>query len=817
MPRLSHPAVALATLLAAGTTTAARVPSARAQPRPAAPFQGATPASWIAPPTVPGDSFVVFHARRPVDLPARPARFVVHVSADNRYRLFVNGDEVSSGPQRSDVPHWRYETVDLAPHLRAGRNVVAALVWNWGAARPVAQHSHRTGFLLQGDGPAEAALVNTGPGWKLRVDSAYAPLPVPFDQVGGYYAAAPGERVDGARVPWGWERPDFRDDDWYTIPAGDRTAVLGRLRLRARPGDGGTGEVDGWQLEARDIPAMDEVVQRLARVRRTAGLPGNAPAGDAFLRGVGDLVVPARTRATLLLDQGHTTNAYPVLETSGGAGGTVTLTYAEALVDARGQKGHRDSVEGRTIRGVRDLFRPFGERRRFRTLYWRSFRYVQLEVETGAEPLRVHDFHGLFTAYPFRARGRFASDAPWLDSVWAMNWNGARLGAFETYMDTPYYEQLQYVGDTRIQALISLYVAGDEQLMRRALRQFDDSRIPDGLTQSRYPSALAQLIPPFALIHVAMVHDFYMHRDDVAFVTRMLPGVRTVLDWYGRHVDSTGMLGPMPYWNYLDWAGGWRLGVAPGADEGHSVAIGFLYAYALRRAAEMEEGVGTPGAGAAYRARADAVVGVARARAWDPARGLFRDRPASDPADSATFSQQTNVLAILAGAVPAAEQRAVMRRVLRDSTLTQATYYFGWYVFEALRRAGLGAQYVDRLAPWRGMLALGLTSTPENPEPTRSDTHAWSAHPNYGLLATVLGVRPASPGFRTVLVAPGLGPLRRAEGRVPHPAGNIEVALARAGARGVRATVTLPPGVTGTFAWNGRRVPLRPGRQVLTL
>jgi len=89
-------------------------------------------------------------------------------------------------------------------------------------------------------------------------------------------------------------------------------------------------------------------------------------------------------------------------------------------------------------------------------------------------------------------------------------------------------------------------------------------------------------------------------------------------------------------------------------------------------------------------------------------------------------------------------------------------------VFEALRKVGLGDRYIERLAPWRGMLALGLTSAPEKPEPTRSDTHAWSAHPNYGMLATVLGVRPSAPGFRTVLVAPSLGPLRTALGRVPH-------------------------------------------------
>src|SRR5256885_6721934 len=170
-------------------------------------FDGAPPANWIAPAKVPGDSFTVFHVRRSFVLEKAPARFVVHVSADNRYRLYVNGVQVSSGPQRSDLMHWRYETVDLAPRLRAGRNVIAALVWNWGAARPVAQHSYRTGFLLQGDGAAEAALVNTGPGWKLLRDTAYAPVVITSATVGGYYAAAPGDSVDGQRYPWGRERP----------------------------------------------------------------------------------------------------------------------------------------------------------------------------------------------------------------------------------------------------------------------------------------------------------------------------------------------------------------------------------------------------------------------------------------------------------------------------------------------------------------------------------------------------------------------------------------------------------------------------------
>ena len=256
----------------------------------------------------------------------------------------------------------------------------------------------------------------------------------------------------------------------------------------------------------------------------------------------------------LLLDQSHTTNAYPVLETSGGARSIVRLTYAEALVDSAGHKGNRNEIEGRTVRGVHDVFLPDGgARRRFQTLYWRSFRYIQLDVTTADEPLRVHDLHGIFTAYPFAERARFASDLPWLADMWRMNWNGARIGAFETYMDTPYWEQLQYVGDTRIQGLISLYVAGDDRLLRQAIEHFDLSRIPEGLTASRYPSALTQIIPPFSLIYVAMVHDYMLHRNDPRSSAARLAGVRGILDWFGRHIDTTGMLGPMPHWNYVDW------------------------------------------------------------------------------------------------------------------------------------------------------------------------------------------------------------------------------------------------------------------------
>ena len=790
-------AVALYGIVCGGGPADAQLPAPQV-------FAGAPVALWIFPPGATGQEFGVFHFRRLFALDVKPSTFVVHVSADNRYRLFVNGDEVSSGPQRSDLMHWRYETVDLAPHLRAGRNVLAALVWNWGPERPVAQFSRQSAFLLQGQSPREA-VVNSGPEWKVLRNDGYAPIAVMGNTVGGYYASPPGEALDARRYPWGWTQPDFREDGWVAAAAGEGPRAR-RTQIRA---SNPFGEAGGWQLVPRSIPPMEQSPVRFATVRRSEGIV-SADAG--FLRGTRDLLVPARTRAVLLLDQAHLTNAFTVMETSGGAGSTMTLTYAEALKDANGNKKNRNEVEGKTIAGVRDEFRlDGGKRRRFQTLWFRTYRYVQLEIQTGDEAVEIHDLHGIFVGYPFTLAARFESDLPWLADMWAINWRGARLCAWETYFDTPYYEQLQYVGDTRIQALITLYMSDDDRLVRQAIEHFDLSRIPDGITASRYPSDLGQYIPTFSPIWIAMVHDYWMHRDDPEYVRGFLPGIRSVIGWFERRVDATGMLGPIAWWPFVDWADGWERGVPPGGADGHSTVISLQFVYALERAAELEDALGVPGLADHYRSLALAVRDAVRSRTWNASRGLFRDTPERD-----AYSQQTNVMAVLTGTVAPGDQSAVMERVLSDASLTRSTYYFSYYQLEALVKAGLGERYVDQLAPWRGMLDLGLTTVPETPEPTRSDSHAWSAHPNYGLLATVLGVRPAAPGFKRVRIAPHLGPLQRAEGRVPHPLGPIVVRLARVRGGGLRADVTLPEGLAGVLVWGGKETALRPGRQELS-
>ena len=177
---------------------------------------------------------------------------------------------------------------------------------------------------------------------------------------------------------------------------------------------------------------------------------------------------------------------------------------------------------------------------------------------------------------PSTAKAAIAGDIPELDGLWTTGWRTARLCAHETYMDAPYWEQLQYVGDTRIQALISYVMTGDSRLARQAILNLDDSRVPEGITQSRYPSAVPQFIPPFSLLWVGMLHDYWMYVDDEPLVKETLPHTRTVLDWFAAQQRPDGLLGRMGWWEFGDWtadyplrraaAGSrWRIGVPDAA------------------------------------------------------------------------------------------------------------------------------------------------------------------------------------------------------------------------------------------------------------
>jgi alpha-L-rhamnosidase len=756
------------------------------------------PSQWISHPEGPQRDYGVFHFRKTFNIAAVPKSFLIHVSADNRYRLFVNGKAVAAGPARGDLYNWYYETIDIAPYLKTGGNVIAAKVWNMGIHAPVAQVSNQTALVVQGDTRAEY-VVNTDKSWKVYRDKAYTPCSTDNGpRLRAYMVIGPGDRVEGSLYPWGWEALDYNDNNW---------AQAGSV---SSPAPFGKGTDNLWTLVPRNIPQMEETKQRIVNVSRIEGM---ANAGS-FLSGKTSLTIPANKKVSILLDQTFNTIAYPELVLSKGKAASVKMTYAEALVDENGQKQNRGQVEKMHILGNYDIFiADGGEKRLFRPLWMRTYRYVQLDIVTKDQPLVIEDLYGMYTGYPFKENAKFSSSDPTLKKLWDVGWRTARLCAGETYYDCPYYEQLQYEADTRIQALISLYVSGDDRLARKAMLDFYHSMVPEGLTQGRYPSNRLQVIPPFSLWWVSMVYDYSMHRDDKAFSAQFLTGISSVLTWYEKHLDpEKGILGPMPWWNFVDYTDVFENGVPDGAENGNSAVITLQYVYTLQQAAKIFEYHGKTQQAAVYRDLASKIGKRTYELCYDKSKGLMANTP-----EMAAYSQHASIMGVLTDAVPKAAQQDLMKRVISDTTLGPATFYYRFYLNQALKAANMADLYYSQLTPWRDMLKKGLTTFAEKPEPARSDCHAWSASPNYDFLATICGIMPGEAGFSSVLIKPALGELTYANGTIPHPLGTIQVELKRSGKRGLSAKISLPGTLKGVLVWNGKNVPLASGEQEIKL
>jgi alpha-L-rhamnosidase len=568
-------------------------------------------------------------------------------------------------------------------------------------------------------------------------------------------------------------------------------------------------------LVPSSLPQMEQTIQRLQTTRETTGI--QVPA--SFPAAANSFIVPANTKATLLLDNGFLTNAYITLKFSEGRDAALSIKYAEALfqsANASGSakiagKGNRNDVAGKVFLGRKDSLISDGTLHQiFNSLYWRTYRYVLLTLETKEDPLLIEDIYGTFTGYPFALNANFKSDQEDLSKILEIGWRTARLCAMETYMDCPYYEQLQYIGDTRIQALVSLYNSGDDRLMRSALNQMDHSRIAEGLTLSRHPSASPQIIPTFSLWYIGMLHDYWMYRPDSQFVKEKLPGMRQVLEFFEKYQQPDGSLQHVPYWNFTDWVlkkTGWGTGVAPEGNSGNSSILDLQLLLAYQTAAELENCLGMKAYAQRYDQKARQLTKTIYRQYWDETKGLY-----ADTQEKTSFSQHANSLAILAGMISGAKASILAKRILADEELAPASIYFKYYLHRALIKADLGNDYLTWLDKWLENIRLGMTTWAETQDinTARSDCHAWGSSPNIELYRTVLGIDTDAPGFAKVKIEPHLGTLQKAGGEVPHPQGKIVVNYEFNKGKWT-IDIHLPGNLAGTLIWNKHRFALKAG------
>ena len=566
------------------------------------------------------------------------------------------------------------------------------------------------GFMVAGHVGEERMELTDG--WLVTRDLGRRPIPWHKAwQSATRIPAPPMDEVDFRRCQSDWQGVQTPQGDWIA------PVVLGKAEFSdAYQTDPDTP----WNLMKRPLKQMRETFTPIATI---LSAPKSFSLEDGRL--VGSCLAG---KHTILLDLGRN-QTFMVSFSGNGADGSCRIAYSETLFDEQGSKvlGPPGTVG---VRGYGDVLHFAKEPWRYNSFWYRTGRFVELSFDLDT-PMAEIRLELAFVTYSFGAPREYRSpNDPVLEKIYQTARHTLDCCSHEHFEDCPYYEQLQYAGDSRIEALASYAVYGNDDLGRHVLRCIAVSQGSDGLTQSRYPSVFRQVIPEYSLIWALMLHDHFAVFGDKELVRELLPKVEYMLDAFERARLPGGLIGPLSGWHYTDWVAGWPTGCSDRGENVPECILNLFYAEATARTTDLEMANGNLRMAEMLRSRSEKTLKAVNEQCYDASRRRYIDAPGHPD----WLSLHANVLAVLFGAVPESERPDFLREVCADSSLKQMTLYFSFYLLAAVHKYGTAQEMREQYAPWERMLSNGCTTFPEKNGPSRSECHAWSCAPAWFLL-----------------------------------------------------------------------------------
>ncbi|MBR5445516.1 MAG: alpha-L-rhamnosidase N-terminal domain-containing protein, partial [Clostridia bacterium] len=470
---------------------------------------------WITCPGAQYSETKLYWFRRTLTLPSVPEKAVLHISAEARYKLFVNGERVCFGPCRTSAEEKYYDTIDIAPWLKEGENELFCAVLQ--LSEPSDMTASRVLFAIRRTGNLALAAKLTctfadGTESVIITDENWDVCPSPAS---AFPLRRPDMIVCTLEETFAEGAPDWQ-----------KASVLARVDC-AREKPFLYGITNDLFLTPRPIPMLYQ----------TDVTPRDAD---------GKAVLPDED-GYIIMDE--MTFGFPRFVFTGT--GTVTIRYAESFGDGAAKGDRLDRSLG--ITGCTDVVSVDGETV-FEPFWFRTCRIIRVEAEGD---VTLADYSFTETGYPLEvpADCNFGSDTD--NALWKISVATLKRCMIESYEDCPFYEQLQYDMDTSMQMIFNYQLTNDDRLARKAIHDFRLSQRADGLMNSRYPSTEIQYIPTFCFYYIFMLAEHYKRFGDKALIRENLRAMDGVLEWFDGYVEDCGLLRNTMYWDFVDWSAPW--------------------------------------------------------------------------------------------------------------------------------------------------------------------------------------------------------------------------------------------------------------------
>jgi len=715
--------------------------------------------------------------RKTIELSKQPDKAEMRISADSRYKLYVNGKLAEAGPSKGDRQVWFMDEVNLLPYLKLGENVLAVIVLRYPLIHNKGNHGiFRTeypGLFVQGritDVSGRGYDINADESWFGRKDDGFAIV----SESDGFAPLQIYEDCKGSAWKQGWMMPGYDLQNWQSAEA------YGYMSRAVSPGN----------LLPRTIPYLYRKQRRFEKIVTVRKAEACAGKWEAMLKGNASITIPAHTTEVVELTSGEEMTGYLHLFLEGGRQAQIKLLQSEAYVYDEKKNGLslkkcRDDWEEGHLEGFTDTYRVGGygteaEPECYEPFWFRTFRFIRMEVTTGEAPLVVRDFYYTETGYPLQVRTKVESSDESHDPIWEISERTLRRCMHETYEDCPFYEQLQYAMDSRAQILYTYSVAADDRLARKCMDDFRRSQRYDGLLNCSYPNYGPNVIPGFSIYYIMMLYDHMMYFGDKELIAEHMPTVERILWFFQKNLDENGYVkqtgglnnGKERFWSFIDWTPEWDAtnGVPDAIQNGPITMESLLFIMGLQHGAKLAAYLGRKQQEADYLQLADEVKEALLDRCMGQ-KGMLTDGPGLEK-----YSQQVQVFAVLTDVVDRETGRACLEEtILHKDNYPQCSVAMAFYLFRALEKTGLYEKTDEYWEIWRSMLKKNLTTCVEDQVGERSDCHAWGSLILYELPSVMLGVRPAKPGYEAVSISPVPGCLTFARGEVITPKGIIKV------------------------------------------